>query len=285
MIFSFLKHTEKTFRNIIRTFRLNQVKLLFLVLLIGVAACDKIPDGVVDIKYADYIVNQITAPDSIASTSADTSFVTTLKIDNIESVAEVWCSVKILNGKENIYDKIVLLDTGFNGDVEEGDNIFTGKISMNAAFANGYYIIEYYVKDNINQGSENVKLVGVHSFIYNNGTNNNPPVISDLVIPNSVNRDEVFIITLKVSDPDGLEDISQVEFALYDPTGAYVASFPLVDDGNLENNGDENAGDGIFSSKRSFKANVFTGTWKFIFHAKDKGGLSSNSITHDLLVN
>ena len=180
---------------------------------------------------------------------------------------------------------LVFLDTGFNGDVTAGDNIYTARIPMNAGFASGNYVIEYYVKDNINLEGENVKLVGLHSFVYSNGTNNNPPEISDLVMPGSVQRDEDFVITLKASDPEGQEDISQVEFTLYDPTGSYVGVFPLLDNGNLDDNGDENADDGIYSSKRSFKANVLTGIWKFIFQAKDKGGLSSNSITKELIVN
>lgn len=264
---------------------MNRFKILFIIALISITACNEIPDGVVDVKSADYTVNQIIALDNFSSSSTDTLFVTSIKIENSESVSEVWCSVRVFNSSKNLYDKILLSDNGTFGDVQKNDNIFTGAFVMNNRIASGKYIIEYFIKDNIHLEGENVKKVGVHSLNFSNGTNNNPPSISELVMVSTVIRDEEFIITLKASDPEGLDDISEVVFSLYDPTGAPVSNFPLYDNGDLTTNGDATAADGIFSSKRSFKSNVLTGKWKFVFQAKDKGGLVSNTITKELTVN
>lgn len=261
--------------------------IFVVILILSFTACDKIPDGVVEPELSSIIVSKITAPESYSSTATDSVITVSLKFDNIESLAETWCAVKVVNNTKNIYDKISLLDNGdaANGDLVKGDNIYSAKVVLGKKLASGNYLINFYIKDKLKADGENVFLIGTHKINFSSGTANNPPVISNLVMPQSVNRDENFIINLSVSDPEGLQNIAQVEFTLYDPTGAYVNVFPLFDDGDFTNNGDEKAGDGIYSSKRSFKTGVMTGKWKFSFIAKDKGGLSSNTISHDLTLN
>jgi hypothetical protein len=285
MIFPFLFHTEHSFLNRKRIVKLNHFKILFAISLIGLAACDKIPDGVVDIKKADYSINQITAPAAFISTSQDSVIITTIKFNNSESVAEVFGRVTLYGGEPIIYDRVVMSDDGNSsgtGDAQKADNIFAGKFVRNNRYASGVYTIEYYVKDNVRPGGENVTKIGFHNFNFSNGSNNRPPVISDLVMPASVAWNEDIIIHLKVSDPDGSDDILQSGFVLYDPTGAYVNQFPMFDDGNITDNADSVAGDGIYSTKKSFKTGVMQGDWKFVFQAKDKGGLNSNTITQNL---
>ncbi|MCX6173323.1 MAG: hypothetical protein NTZ27_01015 [Ignavibacteriales bacterium] len=251
-------------------------------------SCDKIPDGIVDSQTADHRVLNVTAPANFTPTSTDSFYVTSLKIENPGSVNEVWCTVKILGATKNIYDRINLFDNGDlanNGDVKRNDSVYTGKFLMSRQFSSGEYVIEYFVKDNINNEGSNVTNVVEHQFVFNNGKNNKPPVISDLTMPPSVNRNVDFVIQVKVSDPDGLADISRVEFNLYQPGGSYIGKFALLDDGNTASDGDITAGDGIYSSKRSFRADVTPGVWKFVFQATDLVGNPSNTITSYLTIN
>lgn len=250
--------------------------------------CDKIPSGLVDTKTADYRILNVSAPTKFTITPVDSFYVTSLKIDKPGSISEIWCTVSNLSTAKNIYDRINLFDNGDplnNGDVKIGDSVYTGIFLMSRKLSSGEYVIQYFIKDNINNEGSNVTNVAVNQFVFDNGKNNKPPVISDLTMPQSINRNVDFTIQLKVSDPDGLADISRVEFNLYQPGGAYVSKFTLLDDGNIASDGDITAGDGIYSSKRSFRSDVTPGVWKFVFQATDLVGNPSNTITFNLTVN
>jgi len=153
---------------------------------------------------------------------------------------------------------------------------------------NGKYQIEYFVEDNVNLPPNNSAKVGSALFTFDNNQNNLPPVISDVGLPASVNRGDSFLISVKVSDPNGLSDLYQVYFKLYRPDGSTVdpgnglSYFIMFDDGTR---GDQTAGDGIYSLQNSFGSTAQTGTWKFEFQAKDYGGKLSNVITQNLTVN
>ena len=295
MMFSFFMHTDDNSSKTKIHFQLSQLYmekfatnilglLLFVIIFIS---CDEIPDGIVDTQIVDYRVLNVIAPVSFTPTSTDSFFVTSLKIDNSGSVNEVWCTIKILGSTKNIYERINLFDNGDanSSDAKKGDSVYTGKFLMSRQFSSGEYVIEYFIKDNINNEGSNITSVVVHKFVFDNGKNNKPPVISDLTMPQSVNRNVDFIIQVKVSDPDGLADISRVEFDLYQPGGSYIGKFVLLDDGNTASDGDITAGDGIYSSKRSFRTEATPGVWKFVFHATDLAGNPSNTITFDMTIN
>lgn len=273
-------------------------KLLVVIALIWLplifSACDKIPDGVVENRIADYTVTQVNAPASAVYSVADSSVVTSIKIENASSVSEVWCSVSLADGSKTVREKVEMLDDGkvqTNGDTSAGDNIFSGKFIMSKLFAQGSYEIRYFVKDNINTEGQNVALVAIQKFNFSKGENNTAPVISDLQLQQSVSRGESFIFTLKASDQNGLNDITAVYFKLYRPDGSQLDPgngleyFLMHDDGNTDVFGDAAAGDGIFSFKNSFGATAATGDWKFEFRAKDRSGELSNTITQNLTVN
>jgi hypothetical protein len=114
-------------------------------------------------------------------------------------------------------------------------------------------------------------------------------VISNLLLPSSVNRGDSFIFSIKVDDTNGSFDIAQVYFKLYRPNGTIVLNgnddfFLMVDTGDA-NLGDQTAGDGIYSFKNSFSSTAPTGLWKFEFQAKDRSGKLSNIISSNMMVN
>ena len=58
----------------------------------------------------------------------------------------------------------------------------------------------------------------------------------------------------------------------------------MFDDGNIDDSGDETAGDGIFSRIIKVDQTNAKGTYHFEFTAKDRGGLLSNTINYSVLI-
>ncbi len=262
-------------------------------------SCGKIPDGTVEPRLIDFIVITINSPVSFTYSNSDSSVVTSLQISNVQSVKSVWCQVATADGKSIKYSLVPLNDDGnlvLWGDKTKGDGIYSAKFVMGKTTQNGKYEIEYFVEDNIRISPDNIKKVGTSIFSFDNGQINYPPVLSNLIIPLSVNRGDSFTFTIKADDQNGLSDIAQVYFKLVRPDGTTAAPGPqddngsgfflMHDDGN-SNYGDVQAGNGIYSFKNSFGTTSQTGTWNFEFQAKDKGTPSklSNLITFNLTVN
>jgi hypothetical protein len=269
------------------------IYLLFICTVLLLTSCDKIPSGIVDFKTVDYAEKIISIPSSVVYAKSDSSVVTSIQIINTASVGSVWCKISSLDGTIIIKDKSLMYDDGntaVDGDLKKGDGIYSGKFYMSKLNPNGKYQIDYYVEDNINLAPDNLSKVGSAQFNFDNGQNNLPPVISNLVLPASVNRGDSFIFSIKAEDPNGYADISQVYFRLYRPDGTLVSSgdafgyFVMVDNGD-QNLGDQTAGDGIYSFKNSFGTTAPIGSWKFEFQAKDRAGKLSEIITQMMTVN
>ena len=99
-----------------------------------------------------------------------------------------------------------------------------------------------------------------------------------------------FSFLSKHADNNGLNDIEFVFYEAYNPDGVKVVNskgisqFPMFDDGNTQENGDVTSGDGIYSVLLTFPATTQKGTWRFVFYAKDRGGLLSNAIEKSVVV-
>lgn len=258
-------------------------------------SCDKIPDGIVDVKIVDYTVVGIVAPTNFTYSQSDSTIVTSIQISNFETVSNIWCKVTSLDGTLLVKSKIIMYDDGnvsLNGDQYKGDGIYSAKFVMGKLTPIGKYQIQYFVEDNINYSPDNLKKIGTHIFAFSQGQINLSPVISNLVIPNSATRNSGtvwFIFTIKVDDPNGLIDIQEVYFKLYRPDGSLSAPpgetyRTMVDDGNV-NFGDSVASDGIYSYRSYFDLTAQTGVWRYEFQAKDRSGNLSNVITHNMTVN
>ncbi len=112
--------------------------------------------------------------------------------------------------------------------------------------------------------------------------NEGPPVITQTSVSDSLqilDENVTAVIWAQVQDPDGPENISSVQYYLRLPDGtpAYGGSpGELFDNGSQ---GDDSAGDGIFSSQIIFTNTALPGIYVFTFQAEDKaGGLSENAV-------
>jgi len=122
-----------------------------------------------------------------------------------------------------------------------------------------------------------------------------PPVISGLTAPDTVtapqNPGQVALLQLSVraSDPDGLQDIARVIFYSYKPDGTAANNglpFSMYDDGGASGDGDTDpvAGDGVYTLTIQLPYGTQTGRYKFVFQAFDRVGEGSNIITHYITV-
>jgi len=252
-------------------------------------SCDSIPDKVVDLPEDNYSVIGINHPQELLLVSSKGSLIYSIEIDNPSAVENVYSKILSGSSEEVIFTNIILRDDGDQqnyADLNKGDGIFTTKVEFDTSIASGKYFIEYYV-ETINK---TVKKVAVANFTFDNGKNNLPPIISNLVIPDSIARNVSFVFSIKASDPNGLKQIKSVYFQLYRPDGSQVVdnnsnpNLSMQDNGNEEIFGDLFAGDGIFSFKNSFSATAQLGKWTFKFRAVDFSNALSNEIAHELTV-
>ena len=102
------------------------------------------------------------------------------------------------------------------------------------------------------------------------------------MLRDTLENETEFILSINVSDENGLSDIDSVYTDFYSPNNPSAIRVLLYDDGDGEH-GDMTAGDGIFSLKNIFSADA-TGERKFEFWARDNAGELSNMITHNVVV-
>lgn len=164
-------------------------------------------------------------------------------------------------------------------------NIFENQFILKRENPIGTYTVRFFASGLDNK----YKQVAVSSFYFNNGQDNVPPVISNLVAPDTatIGTDTTFIqINLDVQDANGLNDILFVWFDSYLPNGNPSSQNPiaLYDDGI--NGGDLTAGDGTYSRIVILPpTGVTKGTYRWEFRARDRSNTLSNQIIHFLEVN
>lgn len=260
------------------------IAIVFIVIFF--VSCEKEFDTVIDSQKQFYQVVSVSPKDSVLFNVQDSSLVVKIQFSPTSSVNSVYAEIINPIGKNFLNGSLPLFDNGKseNGDQTANDKAFSNKIFMKGNDLNGNYDIKFYVNENSNQS----KLAAWSTFKYRNGQSNVAPVISDaLVEPDTVVvTDTIAILTsLRVFDDNGLNDIKEVYFIVYRPDGSTNGNKVfLYDDGNLTLNGDQTAGDGIYSRIISVNQTNAKGTYRFEFKAFDRGGLQSNIINYPVLI-
>jgi len=178
-----------------------------------------------------------------------------------------------------------LLDDGLSGDVTPGDGIYSLTLSSGLIKEASDYFMRFQAEDK----SGNRSLAAVAT-IRGKVAQPEPPVISNLSAPDTVqivpSQVVQVLITIDVTDPQGLSDIDFVRFRSFLPNGNEAGESPigLADDGDAINTGDEMAGDGTYSRIINLPPTAIRGDFRFVFEARDKSGLSSNIIEHIMTV-
>ena len=128
---------------------------------------------------------------------------------------------------------------------------------------------------------ENKSKPVVRKFYLERTASNDPPQVLSVSAPDTVSKsgETNFLITAEVTDPQGLQDITQVVLNSFKPDGSPSVGNPffLRDDGI---GGDVMADDGTYSIRVGFDQSNTSGTYRFEIHAKDKTGAVSNTVIH-----
>jgi hypothetical protein len=252
-------------------------KLLFLVIPILFWGCEKTYDNIIDVVTENYQVTFVSHPTSLdLKNPGDSLLSARIKFTRLSQLQQVFFDVIASDNSVLNPVPIEMFDIS--------DNLFSAQFILKREYPNGKYILNFTAKGSTGES----KLVATSSFDFNNGQDNFPPVISNLVAPDTVaiGSDTTFIqLTIDAEDGNGLNDLEFVWFDSYLPNGNPSSQNPIAmyDDGT--NGGDVTAGDGKYSSIVILPpTGVARGSYRWEFRARDRSGTLSNLITHFLEV-
>ena len=232
-------------------------------------------------------IRAVQAPDRVAVDSAFT-FLVTAEVQDADGLSDVEQVVYEFFPPAHPNPTITsqLLDNGLFGDARAGDGIFTVSISSGLFDRAADYFLRIQARDQAGNASAPA-LVLIRGF----AIGNRPPVLSNLVAPDTVRIDPTrvtkILMTVDVQDPQGLSDIVYVRFRSFLPNGneAQDSPFAMSDDGDTANTGDVTAGDGTYSIIINLPpTGVQPGNFRFVFQAKDRSNALSNEIEHIMTV-
>ena len=215
--------------------------------------------------------------------------VTTSKSYNnskLDSVVAVWMGTD----SSSVPDTIILFDDGTLGDIIPNDNIFSRRIANSSSVLSNVVINPIPSRDNLYASivavyGNTLKSIPKRSFTIGNIR----PEIVSITVPSTITRPASnpdpnksntikFLLTAKVTDGNGADDVKRVFFKSYDATREVWRTdlkgdqilFNLYDDGT----GDSGSGD-LQSGDNTYSLNVFIidttvlGTYYWYFQAQD----------------
>lgn len=166
-----------------------------------------------------------------------------------------------------------LHNDGFFPDLSAQDSVFTGLLKFSAMRSDiGSFFAEVTALDKNGFSSNTLRLT------FSILRLNQPPMLSNLVAPDTVSRstEDSFVITVVATDPDGPSDILSV-------TRTTPSNLVLyLNDSGI--NGDITAGDNIFTETVSLSPTQPLGTYPFSFKATDRSNASSSIIVKSIVV-
>jgi len=195
--------------------------------------------------------------------------------NNIDSVTfQLYRKDSISATTEDLFLTNCLVDSGLP-DIIWKDNAFSYLVDSTAMANNeGYFTVKVQAFDK----DGNASAIETQSEL---AEPNSPPVLFPIVIPQSFEKGDTLIFKIRVTDPQGSEEISYegaVSYVVKRPDGEYLAdpTFYLSDTGTR---GDEISGDGIYTVHQPSNRNSkYQGLFHFYFIAKDVYGAVSDSL-------
>ena len=106
---------------------------------------------------------------------------------------------------------------------------------------------------------------------------NAPPILSNFNVPDTIftKIDQSYIISVVVTDEDGLEDIASVNYEIVGSQGSSTTG-DFYDNGDFETHGDNIAKDGKYSARLNI--DFPTGAYQITAKAIDKSELESDPL-------
>jgi len=249
--------------------------------------CEKDFDNVVDFENSSYLVDSVNSFTSFRYVLGDSIVTLRIKFISVDGIKNVYADVYSSAESKLNANPLSLLDNGniANGDIQQGDKVYSNRLPLSRYYPNGGYRVEYFVTDEKDQ----TKKISVHYFNYNNGQSNVPPVLSNLIVPDTVaiQTDTSYIsLSVDVTDENGLEDIEFVFFNSFIPPDYHPSeSNPIRMYDNGIGGGDKVFNDGTFSAIVKLPPQgVSTGTYRWEFQARDRSKALSTKLIHYIVV-
>ncbi|MGA7720973.1 MAG: hypothetical protein WCA84_07335 [Ignavibacteriaceae bacterium] len=256
---------------------MNKYILILIPFIFG--GCQKDFNSVIDTQPANSQVLRIIMADSVTFNQSDSLVVISVQLNSSTGIKSVEANIIASDLTQLNSLPITLYDNGDladNGDSIKGDNIYSNKYPFSSYNPNGTYTVQYFTVDN----KDNTQMVAEHSFVYNNNQTAAAPVISNLTAPDTVTiGSQAFPIylSIQVEDANGFSDVRSVYFNSFIPPNGQPSSgnpFIMNNDGN-----------GLYSLTVQLPATgVPKGTYLWEFEAVSNEGLTSNIITHYIVV-
>lgn len=198
--------------------------------------------------------------------------------DGQEDIDSVWCELILPRGSDP-FIHFEFVDDGTSGDASPDDGIFSRQIDLSDTIRiPGPYEIQVQASDS--KGSLSQVLIDTVRV----DLPNDPPVLTDLNAPSTIDRETAgpMILTVQVNDPQGRDDVWRVFFNVTKPDSTPSSGNPFLmyDDGNLTDHGDETAGDGTYSIIIQISTSNDPGVYQFEFLSEDRNGALSESLIH-----
>lgn len=269
-------------------------KYLLLLLPFFFPGCEKDFDQVIDNTVISYQVINVgiigySTNDTIKYAFGDSLITFFIKFNSPQYVQSAMFDIYASNGEKLNASRVSLFDDGLveHGDSAANDGQFSNKFPLSQSNPNGKYEVQFFVTDVL----KNTKKAAVQNFEYDNGQANVAPVVANLIAPDTVYLDTSqatpIHLSLEASDSNGLNDIEIVFFNSFIPPNGNPSvnnPFELYDNGNPQN-GDQTAGDGIYSLIIQLPpTGVTKGTYRWEFQAKDRRNALSNKIIHEITI-
>lgn len=278
--------------------RQKHIDILLLATAVAFLSCEKSSDTIIDTTgVLPPLLSQLTfSPDRINTDTIDV--VHPLPTDTVPISVIASVRAAIPEGKGAVQQVVAqvfkagesepffqqdMQDNGVSPDVGTGDRIYSAQISFKILRQEaGKFRIEFQAMGSSSLLSNKL----VTSLLIQRL--NKPPVLSDLQAPDTVavSTSTVLIaLSVKVSDPDGLQDIAKVQFNSFKPDGSPSSGnpFQMYDDGKSEH-GDATGGDSIYSLIIQLPSNTAKGTYRFEFQVFDKLNAGSDIVVHRMVV-
>lgn len=201
-----------------------------------------------------------------------TAFAKVMSSVGQEGISQVDYVIKNIGGS-TFLNSGLLLDNGIAPDITNGDSIYSGTVTFKVIRSTvGTFSVE--IQSEGTGGYRSNSLVLPLQII----RANQPPTLSNLQAPDTVHTltQTMFIITVRASDSDGLADIKSVTRSTDGGTPRF-----LNDEGV---NGDQTAGDGIYTETVSLNPPPPPRDYDFTFQAFDRSNAVSNVITKRITV-
>ncbi len=181
-------------------------------------------------------------------------------------LAEVTCRIQRSDGGEADF---AMRDDGLDGDILAGDGQFAVRIPGTAWSDTGRGEVRVFAVDRSgNRAESEPQTISIVP-----GKSGAAPVIQRVTFPDTVWADLNYQIPLlaQADDPDGLENIAEIQYAVYAPRRATAnMQGQLLDDGN---NDDGVAGNGTYGAIFASDAfGVERGVYSIVLRAIDKEG-------------